>query len=86
LKEIKVSTGFDEKKSIKRKTTPNIGGDVYLASTNTWSDHDIWLIDSEVSFHMTPHGEWFGKYERYEGGYVLLGDELTTKIVGQGRF
>jgi hypothetical protein len=34
---------------------------------------------------MTPHREWFCEYEKYEGGYVFLGDESTTKIVGQGR-
>jgi hypothetical protein len=34
---------------------------------------------------MTPHREWFCKYECYDGGDVFLGDELTTKIVERGR-
>jgi hypothetical protein len=35
---------------------------------------------------MTPHGEWFYEYERYDGGNVFLGDESTTRIIGQGKF
>jgi hypothetical protein len=56
---------------------------VYLVSTSTQSDQDVWLIDSGASFHMTPHREWFYEYERYEGGDVFLGDDSTTKIVGR---
>jgi hypothetical protein len=84
-KEMEVSTRSDEKQSTERKTTPDKGGDVYLASTSTQSDQDVWLIDSGASYHMTPHREWFCEYERYEGGDVFLGDDSTTKIVGQGR-
>jgi hypothetical protein len=54
-KEMEVNTGSDEKQSIERKTTPDKGGDVYLASTDTQSDQDVWLIDSGASYHMTPH-------------------------------
>jgi hypothetical protein len=50
------------------------------------ADHEAWLVDSGASFHMTPHGEWFCEYERYDGGNVFLGDELTTKIIGRGKF
>jgi hypothetical protein len=34
---------------------------------------------------MTPHREWFFEYEKYDGGYVFLGDDSTTKILGCGR-
>jgi hypothetical protein len=34
---------------------------------------------------MTPHGEWLHEYERYDGGDVLLGYELTNQIIGQGK-
>ena len=36
---------------------------MYLASTSTHSERYFWLIDSGASFHMTPHKEWFSKYE-----------------------
>jgi hypothetical protein len=56
-----------------------------LDSTNTYSNHDVWLIDSSASFHMTPHMESFCEYEKYNGGDVFVGDESTTKIMGCGR-
>jgi hypothetical protein len=35
---------------------------------------------------MTPHREWFCEYERYGGGNFFLGDDSTTRIIGQGKF
>jgi hypothetical protein len=84
-KATKVSAGSDEKQSIERKMTSDKGGDVYLVSTSTQSDQDVWLIDSGESYHMTPHKEWFCEYEQYDGGDVFLGDDSTTRIVGRGR-
>jgi hypothetical protein len=54
---------------------------VYLASTNIQLDQNVWLIDLGASYHMTHHIEWFCEYERYEGGYVFLGDDATTIIL-----
>ena len=59
--------------------------DVYLASTANPSERDTWLIDSGVSCHMTPHREWFCEYEKYNGGYVYLGDDSPANIIGRGR-
>jgi hypothetical protein len=56
-----------------------------LASSSTHADHEAWLIDFGASFHMTPHREWFCKYEKYDGGNVFLGNDSTTKIIGRGR-
>jgi hypothetical protein len=65
--------------------TSKKGGDVYLASTSTKSNQDVWLINSGASYNMTPHKEWFCEYEQYDGGDVFSGDNSTTKIVKQGR-
>jgi len=35
---------------------------------------------------MTPHMEWFYKYESYDGGDILLGDNSIYKIIIHGRF
>jgi hypothetical protein len=59
---------------------------VYLASSSTHVDHEACLVDSGASFHMTPHREWFCEYERYDGGYVFVGDDSTNIIIGQGKF
>jgi hypothetical protein len=67
------------------KTSTEEGGDVYLTSGGTHSDHDVWLIDSGASFQMNPHREWFNEYEKYDGGDVFLGGDSTSKIMGCGR-
>ena len=43
------------------------------------------MIDSGASYHMTPHREWFFEYEKYDGGDIFLGYDLTTNILGHGR-
>ena len=53
---------------------------MYLASTGNHSEHDICLIESGVSCHMTPHREWFCEYENYNGG-----DDSPASIIGHGR-
>jgi hypothetical protein len=40
-KAMEVNIGSHKKKSTKRNTTPNKGGDVYLESTSTHSDQDV---------------------------------------------
>jgi hypothetical protein len=59
---------------------------VYLASSSADADHEAWLVNLDTSFHMTPHREWFCEYEWYDGGNVFLGDDSTTRIIGQGKF
>jgi hypothetical protein len=81
-KSVERGKGFDDVPSIEGKTSSEEGGDVYLASSSTHADHDVWLIDSGASFHMTPHREWFCEYEKYNGGDVFLGDDSTTRIIG----
>ena len=70
-----MSDGSGKKKSTKRKIILNKGSDVYLASTNTQLNQDVYFIDSRESYHMTPHKEWFCEYDRYDEGDVFLGDD-----------
>ena len=81
-KKVEKPKGSDSTSSTEAKTSTEEGGDFYLASTGTHADHDVWLIDSGASYHMTPHTEWFSEYEKYDGGDVFPGDDLTTKIMG----
>jgi hypothetical protein len=84
-KKVDKPKGSDSTSSTEAKTSTEEGGDVYLASTSTHANHDVWLIDSGASYHMTPHREWFSEYEKYDGGDVFLGDDSKTKILGRGR-
>jgi hypothetical protein len=85
-KKVQKPKGSDSTSFTKEKTSTGKGGDVYLASISTHADHDVWLINSGVSYHMTPHREWFSEYEKYDGGDVFLSDDTATKILGHGRF
>lgn len=42
-----------------------------------------WIIDSSASLHVTPHREWFSRYEETVGT-VTLGDSYACNIVGIG--
>jgi hypothetical protein len=58
---------------------------VYLDSSSTHTDHDVWLIDLGACFHMTPHIECFFAYDKYNRGDVFLGDDLTAIITTRGK-
>ena len=62
-KKVEKPKGYDSTSSTEAKNSTEEGGDVYLASTSTHADHDLWLIDLGASYHMTPHREWFSEYE-----------------------
>jgi hypothetical protein len=79
-KSVERGEGYDDVPSTEGETSLEEGGDVYLASSCTHAYHDECLIHSSVSFHMTPHKEWFCEYEKYNGGDVFLGDDSKTRI------
>jgi hypothetical protein len=84
-KKVDKPKGSDSTSSTEAKTSTKEGGDVYLESIGTHVDCDVWLIDSSVSYHMTPHRESFSEYEKYDCGDVFLGDDSIGKIMGRGR-
>jgi hypothetical protein len=69
-KKVEKPKGSDSTSSTEEKTSIEEGVDVNITSTSTHADRDAWLIDSSASYHMTPHREWFSKYEKYDGGDV----------------
>jgi hypothetical protein len=56
-KSVERGKGSEDVPSIEPKTSTNEGGDVYLDSSITDADHEVWLVESGASFHMTPHRE-----------------------------
>ena len=85
-KNVEKEKGYEDTPSTEVKNSSEEGGDVYLASTGNPLERDTWLIDSGVSCHMTPHREWFCEYEKYNGGYVYLGDDSLASIIGHRMF
>ena len=47
--------GYEGAPSTKEKTSKEEGGEVYLNSSRTHTDHQAWLVDSGATFHMNPH-------------------------------
>ena len=45
-KKVDKPKGSNSASSTEAKTSTEEGGDVYLTSTGTYVDHDVWLIDS----------------------------------------
>jgi hypothetical protein len=43
-----------------------------------------WLLDSGASFHVTPHREWFTRYEAKPLGTVRLRDSHQCDVIGIG--
>jgi len=41
-----------------------------------------WLLDSGCAYHMCPKREWFSTYKSYDGGSVLMGNDVVCKTVG----
>ncbi|KAH9668177.1 hypothetical protein KPL70_021322 [Citrus sinensis] len=43
-----------------------------------------WVLDSGCSFHMCPNKTLFTNYETCDGGIVVMGNDLTCRVVGRG--
>ena len=43
-----------------------------------------WLLNSGASFHVTPHREWFIRYEAKPLGTIRIGDSRQCDVVGIG--
>lgn len=54
-KSVERGKGSDDTSPTEGKSFSEEGVEVYLDSTSTTLDNDIWLINSRASFHMTPH-------------------------------
>lgn len=61
-------------------------GDMYMvAARMARLDQMVWYVDTDASSHITPYKEWFCKYEMYNRGNVVLGDDTTVNIIGRNK-
>ena len=52
-----------------------------LVSTSDITVQD-WIMDSGASFHVTPHCEWFTRYDAKRTRRVRLGNDFACDIKG----
>lgn len=74
-KSIKKDKGCDYAPSKIENAFLSKGRYVYLDSSSTRANHESWLVELGASLHMTPHMEWFCKYEMHDSGDVLQGHD-----------
>ncbi|KAK3006364.1 hypothetical protein RJ639_016617 [Escallonia herrerae] len=41
-----------------------------------------WILDTGCSYHTWPNRDWFATYRSFNGGKVLMGNDVTCKVVG----
>jgi len=55
---------------------------VLIAQLEKGKYSDIWFLDSGCTRHVCPKREWFSTYKPYDGGSVLLGNDIVFKTIG----
>ena len=58
--------------------------DVLTAESKKGKYSNAWLFDSGCTYHICPKREWFSTYKSYDGGSVLIGNDVMYKTVGIG--
>jgi hypothetical protein len=58
--------------------------DEVLSICNFLQYHKEWLLDYSASHHMCPHKSWFSSYQVVDVGIVLMGNNVSCKIIGVG--
>ena len=56
--------------------------DVLTAESGKGKYSDAWLLDSGCTYHICPKREWFNTYKSYDGGSVLMENDIVCKTVG----
>ena len=79
-----------EQKSDEKNTTALAfsDNDLFIISDhellNIACDDCTWVIDSGASYHITSHREYFSSYTSGDFGYVRMGNDGSSKIIGAG--
>lgn len=81
LKEKKGTSDKTSTASVAEDTT--IEGDTVLTVSGSCSGNS-WILDSGCSYHMSPNRDWFSTYQSIDGGVVLMGNDVSCKVVGIG--
>ncbi|KAK3003500.1 hypothetical protein RJ639_019834 [Escallonia herrerae] len=48
------------------------------------SSNGGWILDMGYSYHMYPNKDWFATYHSFDGGKVLMENDVACKVVGIG--
>ncbi|KAK2999560.1 hypothetical protein RJ639_023203 [Escallonia herrerae] len=78
LKALKGKEGLPETMSADEKE------DMLEKAHSALSSDRGWILDTGCSYHMCPNRDWFATYCSFDGGKVLMGNNVACKVVGIG--
>jgi hypothetical protein len=58
--------------------------DIALVADGHTHYTDLWVLDSEVSYHICPRRERFSTFEQLDGGNIAMTNSCAYKVVGMG--
>ena len=58
--------------------------DVLTAESGKVKYSNAWLLNSGCTYHMYPKREWFSPYKPYDGGSILMENDVVCKTVSIG--
>ncbi|KAK3026189.1 hypothetical protein RJ639_042141 [Escallonia herrerae] len=58
--------------------------DADVLSVTISSSEGGWILGTGCSYHMCPNRDWFATYRSFDGGKVLMENDVTCKVVGRG--
>ena len=53
-----------------------------VSTGNSVKLNDCWVLDSACSYHMCPRRDWFHSYCSDNFGSVLMGNDVSCKVIG----
>ncbi|KAK3010846.1 hypothetical protein RJ639_011525 [Escallonia herrerae] len=77
-----------KKKDNSKTADPGVVEDNFdsadVLSVTISSSDGGWILDMGCSYHMCPNRNWFVTYRSFDGGKVLMRNNVTCKVVGIG--
>ena len=49
-----------------------------------FTDSSEWMFGTGATFHVCPRRDWFARYEKLDGGVVVMGNDESCSTVGIG--
>jgi hypothetical protein len=56
---------------------------IFFVTVNKLRIENEWILDSGCFYHMCPNRDLFSTYETYNGGVVLIGNNVVCNVEGK---
>lgn len=77
--------GSSNSASVVEEDSNSGDGDMLsVSASNSEKLNDCWVLDSTCSYHMCTHRDRFHSYRSGNFGSVLMGNDVSCKVIGMG--